>query len=103
MTEQQKINKLTYLRQQKENPTGNYRKYLVRVYEYILNDSKEDNRGWSKANTRKLLDYVYDGRPDHMGYELLKDYKKTLKELGYIKFVREDDEWHTYITKELDF
>lgn len=103
MTEEQKKQKLAYLRAQRDNPTGNYRKYLVRLYEYVKEDSKVDNRGWSKAETRKMLDYVYEGRPDHMGYELLNDYKKVLKELGYIKFRKENDEWHLYITKELDF
>lgn len=103
MREDQKIKKLNYLREQRENPTGNYRKYLVRTYEYILNDSKIDNRGWSKTTLRKLTDYVYEGSPDHMGTELVVEYKNTLRDLGYIKNVKEDDEWHTYITKELDF
>ena len=95
--------KLTYLRAQKENPTGNYRKFLVNVYNYILEDSMKDNRGWSKANTREMMNYVYEGSPDHMGYELINEWKKELKEMGYIKFVKENGEWHTYIVKELDF
>ena len=103
MNEEQKNKKLEYLRKQKENPTGNYRNYLVRVYNYILNESKESGKGWSKANTRKMLDYIYEGNPDHMGYELLNEFKQTLKDLGYIKFVKEDNEWHAYIIKELDF
>ncbi|RCX09313.1 hypothetical protein DFR58_13729 [Anaerobacterium chartisolvens] len=32
MTEEKKAQKLVYLRSQKENPTGNYRKYLVNIY-----------------------------------------------------------------------
>jgi hypothetical protein len=95
--------KLEYLRSQKENPTGNYRKYLVNIYNYILEESKKDNRGWSRANTREMLNYVYENKPDHMGYELINEWKKELKEMGYIKFVKENDEWHTYVVKELDF
>lgn len=103
MNQEQRDKKLKYLRDQKENPTGNYRKYLVRVYEYILNDSKVDNRGWSKTILNKMIDYVYEGNPDHMARELIVEYKNTLRDLGYIRSVRQDGEWHTYIIKELDF
>lgn len=103
MNEEQKIKKLTYLRSQKENTTGNYRKYLVRTYTYILNDSKVDNRGWSKSNLRKMYEYVYEYKPDHMASELIVEYKNTLRDLGYIKSVNVDGEWHIYIIKELDF
>lgn len=103
MTEDQKEKKLRYLREQKENPTGNYRKYLVRTYEYILNDSKVDNNRWSKANLRKMVDYVYEGYPDHMAIDLIVEYKNTLRDLGYIRSKKENGEWHTYIIKELDF
>ncbi|MDF2544326.1 MAG: hypothetical protein K0S47_4044 [Herbinix sp.] len=95
--------KLEYLRSQKENSTGNYRKYLVNIYSFILEDSKKDNKGWSKANTREMLSYIYENKSDHMGYELINEWKKELKEMGYIKFVKENDEWHTYIVKEIDF
>lgn len=36
MTEERKHRSLPILRSQKENPTGNYRKYLVNIYNYIL-------------------------------------------------------------------
>ena len=101
MNEEQKAKKLEYLRSQKENPTGKYRRYLVNTYNYILNDSI--GRGWSRARTREMIDYVYEGNPDHMAYELVNKYKKTLKDLGYIKYVKENGEWHTHIVKELDF
>jgi ABC-type multidrug transport system fused ATPase/permease subunit len=69
MNEEQKERKLAYLRSQKENPTGNYRKYLVNIYNYISKDSLVDGRGWSRAYTRDMLEYVYEGQPDHMGYD----------------------------------
>lgn len=103
MREVQKQQKLAYLRSQKEHTTGNYRKYLVRTYEYIANDCKIDNRGWSKQNLRDMVNYIYENDPDHMGVELAIEYKRTLKDLGYIRNVKEDGEWHTYIIKELDF
>ncbi|MCM0648649.1 hypothetical protein NBE98_09710 [Clostridium swellfunianum] len=103
MNQEQKEKKLKYLREQKENPTGNYRKYLVRTYGYIQNDSKVDNRGWSKTTLRKMMNYVYEGNPDHMANELVVEYKNTLRDLGYIKNIKENGEWHTYIIKELDF
>ena len=102
-TNEKIANKLEYLRAQKEKPTGNYRKYLVNIYNFILEDSKKDGRGWSKANTREMMKYVYEGDPDHMGFELINEWKKELKEMGYIKFAKEKEEWHTYIVKELDF
>lgn len=95
--------KLQYLREQREKPTGNYRKYLVRTYEFILNDSKIDNRGWSNTNIRNMIAYVYENNPDHMGFEMVVEYKNTLRDLGYIKNIKENNEWHTYIIKELDF
>ncbi|WP_286909649.1 hypothetical protein [Clostridium sp. UBA1652] len=95
--------KLIYLREQKENPTGNYRKYLVRTYMYILEDSKVDNRGWSKTTLNKMVEYVYEDNPDHMAREMVVEYKNTLRDLGYIRNAKEDGEWHTYIIKELDF
>jgi hypothetical protein len=95
--------KLEYLRAQKVNTTGNYRKYLVNIYNFILEDSKKDGRGWSKASTREMINYVYEGNPDHMGFGMINEWKKELKEMGYIKFIRENDEWHTYILKDLDF
>ncbi|WP_019910334.1 hypothetical protein [Paenibacillus sp. HW567] len=104
MNEEQKIKELSYLRQQKENPTaGNYRRYMVNTYNYILQSSNVGNKGWSKASTREMLNFVYEGNPDHMGYEMVEKFKKTLRDLGYIKLVKEDNEWRTYILKELDF
>lgn len=103
MTEEKKREKLEYLRKQKENPTGKYRTYLVRTYMYILEDCKIDNRGWSKQNLNDMVKFIYENKPDHMGWELALEYKKTLKDLGYIKNVKENNEWHTYIIKELDF
>jgi len=103
VNQEQKEKKLKYLREQKESPSGNYRKYLVRTYEYILNDSKIDNRGWSKTTLRKMVDYVYEDNPDHMAIEMVIEYKNTLRDLGYIKNIKENEEWHTYIIKDLDF
>lgn len=76
---------------------------LVNIYNYILEDSQANGTGWSKARTKDMLNYVYDGQPDHMGYELIDQWKKELRDLGYIKFVKEENEWRTYIAKELDF
>jgi len=39
----------------------------------------------------------------HCYNALTNEFKQTLKDLGYIKFVKEDNEWHAYIIKELDF
>ncbi|GEB32820.1 hypothetical protein [Brevibacillus parabrevis] len=103
MNEAQKNQKLKYLREQRENPTGNYRRYLVNTYNYILNDSRNNNKGWSKASSREMVNYVYEGSPDHMGYELVEEYKKTLRDMGYIKFQKENNEWRTYVIKDLDF
>ena len=103
MTEEQKAKKLIYLREQKERPTGNYRRYLVNIYNYILNDSKSNGKGYSAANTKMMLNYVYEGPSDHMGWEKITEWKRELSDLGYIKFVKEGTEWRVYIAKELDF
>ncbi|RKP54920.1 hypothetical protein D7Z26_06665 [Cohnella endophytica] len=103
MTEDQKNKKLLYLRSQRENPTGNYRKYLVNTFNYIFNDSKLNGTGWSRAAIRDMINFVYDGNPDHMAFKMINEYKKTLKDLGYIRYIKENNEWRTYIQKELDF
>jgi len=43
--------KISYSREQKINPTGNYREYLVNICNYILEDPKLNGTGWSKAST----------------------------------------------------
>lgn len=95
--------KLKYLREQKENPTGNYRKYLVRLYTCILEDSKIENRGWSNIKLSTLKAYVYEQEPDHMGTDMIIEWKKELKEMGYLRNQKVDGNWRTYIIKELDF
>lgn len=95
--------KLAYLRKQKDIPTGNYRRYLVNIYNYILEDSQKSDVGWINGSSRAMLNYIYEGAPDHMGVELIDGWKKELKETGYIKWIKESDEWHVYINKALDF
>ncbi|TEB13846.1 hypothetical protein Psfp_03386 [Pelotomaculum sp. FP] len=49
-----------------------------------------------KARTKDMLNYVYDGQPDHIGYERVDKWKKELRDLGYIKFVIEENEYIYY-------
>ncbi|MGN0453655.1 MAG: hypothetical protein ACI4G1_00585 [Ruminococcus sp.] len=46
MTEEQKIKKIEYLLSQKEHPTGNYRRYLVNLYELFYNGAKNQGTDW---------------------------------------------------------
>ena len=100
MTEEKKQKEIEYLRSQKVNPTGNYRKYLVGLYNYFKSCA-ENNDG--KTNIPDMIKASYGDNPDHMAFTQIKRYKKTLTELGYIKNVKDDDGWHTYVIKELDF
>lgn len=103
MNEKKREEKLQYLRSMKDDPTAKYRDYLINAYLYILEDSKVDNKGWSKASSKSMLRFVYNGEPDHMGIEMIDQFKKELSDLGYIKIIKVDKIWKTYIVKEIDF
>ncbi|KQO18044.1 hypothetical protein [Paenibacillus sp. Leaf72] len=103
MDEKTKEDRIQYLRSKRDDPTANYRSYLINTYNYILEDSIKDNKGWSKASSRLMLNYVYKDEPDHMGLEMIDQFKKDLRELGYIKLIKIDNTWRTFIVKELDF
>ncbi|EFM12042.1 hypothetical protein PaecuDRAFT_0722 [Paenibacillus curdlanolyticus YK9] len=45
MNEDQRDKKLKYLCDQHESSTGNYKMYLVNIYNFILNESKVNKRG----------------------------------------------------------
>lgn len=103
MTEEQRENKLNYLREQKLNPTGNYRKYLVNLYNYYREKANENNCDWCISKFSEMISAAYEENPDHMAYSQVRDYSKTLSELGYIQKKNVNGQWRVYILKELDF
>lgn len=105
MTEEQKIKKIEYLRSQKEHPTGNYRRYLVNLYELFYNGAKNQGTDWCpNINVPTMVKAAYANlSPDHLSSQMVLRWKDDLKELGYIADRKVDGEWRTYILKELDF
>lgn len=84
---------------------GRFALFVIRIYKYIENECKANQSNWcyaSKVN-KKAINYAYNGPVDHMGYEVIEDVKKHLKEMGYIKYVKEDEKWKIYILKKIDF
>lgn len=100
MSEEKKLEQIEYLRSQRDNPTGNYRRYLVGLYNYFK-DCMETSDGITSLPA--MVKAAYGDKPDHMAYTKIKEYKKTLTDLGYIRNVKKDDGWHTYVVKDLDF
>lgn len=103
MTEEKRQSQLAYLRAQKENPTGNYRRYLCNVHKLIAEDAANNGLGWSRASSRRMMRKVYEGEPDHMGEEMVDRWKKDLCDLGYLELKIVDGVWRFYVVKEIDF
>lgn len=105
MTEEQIKKKIEYLRSQKDNPTGNYRQYLVNLYNLFYNGAKKNGTNWCpniKIYTMVKAAYA-NINPDHASRDMVLRWKEDLKKLGYIKDCKVDGEWRIYILKELDF
>lgn len=98
-----------YFKEQRINPTGNFTEFVVRTFYYIYRNCRESTDGLVKSNItnkKELVLTVYSGiydEPDHMGYEVVNDCVRNLKELGYIGFRKIENTWYIFIKKELDF
>ncbi len=101
--EEWKQRKLEILLRQKNGGVGHYREYLVNLYNYFLNKATEKGKDYCTTTIPEMMKAVYGSSPDHMANELVVEYKKDLAKLGYIKNIKEDGEWRTYIIKEIDF
>lgn len=104
--DQEKINKqIAYLRSQKDNPTGNYRQYLVNIYNLYSDGAKANGTDWCpNIPVSKLVKAAYAGiKEDHLSWSMVQRWKDDLKELGYIYDCKVNGKWRTYILKDLDF
>lgn len=103
---QEKINKqIAYLKSQKNNPTGNYRQYLVNLYNMYCDGAKLNGTDWCpNISIPEKIKAAYGNlEPDHMSFSMVQRWDKDLRDLGYISHKRVNNEWRTYILKELDF
>ncbi len=91
------------LLRQKNGVPGNFRKYLINLYNYIDQKIKASDTDYCVTDLQEMIDAVYEGNPDHMAYKMVVDYKKTLYKLGYISYKKVGNEWRTYIIKDVDF
>ncbi len=105
MTEEQINKQIEYLRSQKDNPAGNYRRYLVNLYELFCNGAKKNGTDWCpNVSKKEMIKAAYAGvKIDHASWEMVQRWKDDLKKLGYLKDCNVNGEWRTYILKELDF
>lgn len=103
MTEETKARKLRRLKD--PNTVGNYKTYLKNIYNFYSSKCKENNSDWcNDISLGKLVQIAYGDLPiDHMGFSMVQEWKKELRELGYLKSVNINGHWRVYITKELDF
>lgn len=105
MTKEQVEKKISYLRSQRDNPTGNYRRYLVNIYNLYKQRADENGTNWAPdVSLSCLVRVAYAGLDiDHSAFEKVKKWKQDLKNIGYIESRNVDGEWRVYILKELDF
>ena len=105
MTEEQIKRKIEYLRSQRYNPTGNYRQYIVNLYNLFYNSAKANGTDWCPdVKTYTMAKAAYANiKPDHTSRDMVTIWKNDLKKLGYIKDCKVNGEWRIYILKELDF
>ncbi|MDY4085416.1 MAG: hypothetical protein SOY57_07680 [Ruminococcus bromii] len=105
MTQEQIDKQIEYLRSQKVNPTGNYRRYLVNLYNMYYNGAKQNGTDWCpNISIREKINAAYEGvAHDHMAFDMVQKWDNDLKKLGYIRHKKENGEWRTYIIKGLDF
>lgn len=105
MTDEQRNKQIEYLRSQKDNPTGNYRYYLVNIYMCFYNGAKANGTDWCpNVDISTLVKAAYANiTPDHSSRYMVQRWKDDLKKLGYICDRKVNGEWRTYILKELDF
>lgn len=98
-----------YFKEQRINPTGNFTEFVVRTFYYIYGNCRKSVDGLVRSNITKrkeLVLTVYSGiydKPDHMGYEVVDDCVRNLKELGYIGFRKIENTWYIFVKQELDF
>lgn len=105
MTKEQIENKIAYLRSQRDNPTGNYRRYLVNIYNLYEQYAIKNRTDWAPNFSKyRLSKAAYSGlKPDHMVGDMVERWKDDLINIGYIELRVVDGEERIYLLKDLDF
>lgn len=92
--------------------TGNgyYALFVLKTFKFINDQCKKNNSDWCLESTipdfalvKYMYSSVYGGKPDHMGYKIAENTKRTLKNLGYIDFRVVDGEKRIYRLKDIEF
>lgn len=99
------INK-EYLRAQVKNPTGIYADVLIRTYYFITQKCKARNQDWCYSKEvpyYELKKFTYANTGYNASLYVVKNVEKDLAKLGYIKFVKNGEDWTIHIVKPLDF
>lgn len=102
LTEQQIVEKVEYLRNQRDGITeGVYRNYLANLYMFLKERCDQSGAGYCNPYPSELLAAI--GRSDlyksYLGYEYCDD----LEALGYIRMEGYGKEKKIYVIKPLDF
>jgi hypothetical protein len=105
------IKQKEYFREQRTIKTGKFTEFTVRTFYCIYKACAESETTYclaSKSNAYNIKNIIYegfyDGVPDHDNYSVIEDCKKHLKEMGYIRYKKRNDEkWYIYVLKPLDF
>ncbi|MBO0468008.1 hypothetical protein JZO73_10755 [Enterococcus plantarum] len=99
-----------YFKEQRTTKMGKFTEFTVRTYYCIYKSCALNNKQYclgSDASSYKINKIIYEGFyggvPDHDNKNVIDDCKKKLKEMGYIKFKKENNVWLIYVIKNLDF
>ena len=100
-----KAHKIEVLKSASKRNAGNYYKVLKLIYNLHTEYIAKHKQAYSTLSLKQLSEKVreeFPGMESINSYTII-DYQRTLAKLGYIRIVRENGEWHIYITQDLDF
>lgn len=95
---------INYLIQQRDNPTGNYRAYLVNLYNFYV--KKAGDKGYCYPKMYEMINATYYGFVrDECAYEMTRRFQYALRLMGYIRYYKDSFNglWKVEILKPLDF
>lgn len=101
MTEEERVQKIQYLRDQRDGViSGGYRDLLVSTYNSLKHSCDKSEEGWCNPYNNQVCMDVY-GNTYHV--PMVAGYISALRNLGYIRIEGRGADRRIYISKELDF
>ena len=101
MTEEKRLEKLAYLRKQRDGIVrGGYRDLLVSTYQCLQDFCDKNPEGWCNPYNNQICMFVYG---DTYHVPMISGFVSDLRSLRYIRIVGSGKDRKIYIEKEIDF